>query len=447
MPRNTTTVAAPVLATFVITAFVLATLALAAPPPLEAEETLLLLARHAEKQAEKGNPDLTARGLQRAEALADIGQTWNVRAVYSTDFCRTAQTAQPLASRQGVPIVVQTTGSSAASLEGCEPTISSTVFFIDPGIRSAEDFLRWILANHAGEAVLIVGHSNTVPEMLAELGVGEFEIADDQYDRLFIATHDSERGARVVERSYGEEMTGETAEPSPVDRLPIVDRAIEHHGGELYRKSRTRLTISSRSGSFQLDVRRDGGLFELVVEDSRDGQPRVTRVTNDETERRVGAESQALGDDAVTSARNFAFARVYFPFLPFGLNDPGVFKTDQGVETWDGRQLHRVRVTFATGSSSSAADDYAYWFDPETGRLEQYAYSFGTGTPTGGLRFRPLSNYRRVGGILFFDADNTGFDADGDYSVNLITPDYVAQHMEPVSEVKLTDIQVEPLED
>ncbi len=420
-------------------------LVLAAPPPLSAEETLLLLARHAEQEAEPGNPSLSERGRARAEALADIGQAWNVRAVYSTDFCRTAQTAQALASRQAVPIVVQATGSSAASLEGCSPPISSPAFFLDPGIRGAEGLLRWVLENHAGEPVLIVGHSNTVPELLAELGVGDFEISEDQYDRLFLATYDSERGARVVERSYGEESAPEPVAASPVERLPIVDRAIEHHGGERYSSSRSRLTISSRSGSFDLDVKRDGGLFEYIIEDSRDGQPRVTRVTNGETERTIGGETQHLEGDEITAARNFGFARVYFPFLPFGLNDPGVFKTDQGLEEWDGRELHRIRVTFASGSSSSAADDYAYWFDPETGRLEQYAYSFGTGTPTGGLRFRPLSNYRRVGGILFFDASNLGFDADGDYSVDLISPRYVAQHMEPVSEVKLTDIRVEPL--
>jgi broad specificity phosphatase PhoE len=427
----------------IVPALAFVVLVFTAQPPLGAEETLLLLARHAEKAAESGNPDLTPRGLQRAEALADIGQGWNVEAVYSTDFCRTAQTAQPLASRQSVPIVVQTTGSSAASLEGCSPPISSPAFFLDPAIRGAEDFLRWVVENHAGQAVLIVGHSNTVPEMLAQLGVGEFEIADDQYDRLFLVTYDPERGARVVERSYGEQS--EPAEPSPVARLPIVDRAIEHHGGALYTGSRARLTITSLSGSFGLDVLRDGGLFEYVVEDSRDGEPRVTRVSNDETERRIGGETQRLEGDELTSTRNFAFARVYFPFLPFGLNDPGVFKTDQGLEEWDGRRLHRVRVTFASGSSSSAADDYAYWFDPDSGRLEQYAYSFGTGTPTGGLRFRRLSNYRRVGGILFFDADNTGFDGEGDYSVNLITPDYVDQQMEPVSEVVLTDIRVESL--
>lgn len=418
--------------------------------PVAAEETLLLLARHAEKQSDSGNPDLTARGLARAEALADIALQWNVGGVYSTDLCRTAQTAQPTAARLGMPIVVQATGSSAAGLEGCDPEISSPAFFLDPKINDTPDLLSWILDQHAGGAVLIVGHSNTVPHMLKRLGVGDFAIADDEYDRLFMVTHDTERGPRVVETSYGESAPADAAveaDPEAVERLAIVDRSIAFHGGAIYRGSRTRLNIASRSGSFELEVTRRGSLFDYVVEDSVDGQTRITRVDNDATERHVGGERLALDAERERRARDFVFARVYFPFLPYGLNDPDVFKHDQGLETWNGRQLHRVKVTFTPGSSTDASDDYAYWFDPESGRLEQYAYSFGNGTPRGGLRFRRLSNYRRVGGLLFFDAANLGFDGEGDFSVDAITPQAVEEAMRPISEVRLSAIEVERLDE
>ena len=415
--------------------------------PAAAEETLLLLARHAEKTATAGNPNLTPRGLARAEALADIAENLNVRAVYSTDLCRTALTAQPLAARLGMPITVQATGSSSAGLDDCSPEISSPAFFLDPKIASAGDLLASILDQHAGQAVLVVGHSNTVPQMLASLGLGAFEISEDQYDRLFMVTYDSELGAaRMVESSYGEgEM--DSTDDGPRSRLAVVDRAIEHHGGELYRSSRTRLTISSKSGSFDLSVTRNGDAFEYVVDDSSDGAARQTRITNDSTERSLDGEPQPLDSESTQRARDFAFARVYFPFLPYGLNDPDVFKLDQGLEEWDGRQLHRVRVTFAAGSSTDASDDYAYWFDPETGRLEQYAYSFGAGGANGGLRLRRLSNYRRIEGLLFFDAGNIGFDAAGDFSVDLIDPTYVSQRMQPISEVVLSAIEVTSLAD
>jgi broad specificity phosphatase PhoE len=431
----------------------LATLALTvlSLSPLAAEETLLLIARHTEKTDNSGNPNLSPRGLERAEALADIAVQWDTRAVYSTDFCRTTQTAQPTAARLGMPISVHFSGSSRAGVEGCTPTISSPILFLDPSVASADDLRSWILDQHHGRTVLIVGHSNTVPELISSLGAGDVEIADDQYDRLFMVTVDSERGARMVETSFGEhgqteEPSGEGEQPAAVDRLPIVDRAIEFHGGDVYTGSRTRLTISSRSGAFGMSVRREGSLFRYAVDDRRDGEPRRTVVDNDNVERTVGDEAQALDPEEAQRARDFVFARVYFPFLPYGLNDPEVFKTDQGLEEWDGRVLHRVKVTFTPGSSTDASDDYAYWFDPETGRLEQYAYSFGNGRDNGGLRFRRLSNYRRVGGILFFDAGNIGLDAEGsEFSVDLIDPAYVAERMQPVSEVVLSDIEVEPL--
>ncbi|MCZ6506840.1 MAG: histidine phosphatase family protein [Acidobacteria bacterium] len=422
-------------------------LILAGLAPLAAEETLLLFARHAEKESSADNPNLTARGLQRAEALADIAMQWNVAAAYATDFCRTAQTAQPTAARVGMPITVQPIAGASGGLDDCTPPISSPAFFLDPGIESDADLLSWILEQHGGGTVLIVGHSNTVPRMLAQLGLGSVSISDDQYDRLFMVTYDSKQGARMVERSYGE--TGpdeEPAAPRPVERLPIVDQAIAFHGGPAYASSTTRLTISSRSGSFALEVRRDGTLFDYRVEDTRDGRARRTRVDNEGVERLLAGEPQELAADAAQRARDFVSARVYFPFLPYGLNDPDVFKTDQGLEDWDGRTLHRVKVTFTAGSSTDADDDYAYWFDPETGRLEQYAYSFGNGTERGGLRFRRLSNYRRVGGILFFDASNIGFDDAGDFSVDAIDPAYVEERMQPISQVVLSAIEVAPLD-
>ena len=73
----------------------------ASPPavdPVEAQRTRLLLVRHAEKQDEGFNPDLTPDGAARAERLAEIAADAGVEAIYTTEFCRTALTAQPAAN-------------------------------------------------------------------------------------------------------------------------------------------------------------------------------------------------------------------------------------------------------------------------------------------------------------------------------------------------------------
>jgi hypothetical protein len=234
-----------------------------------------------------------------------------------------------------------------------------------------------------------------------------------------------------------------------VRRLPIVDRAIAYHGGDLYRASETRLTIRSRSGAFRVTARMDGEKFEHVVVDTLpDGRERKTRATNDTVERWEGAGQVPLDAAGEQRARDFVQGRVYFPFLPFRLNDRSVWKEDLGLEEWEGRKLRKVKVTFDAGTSTDASDEYLYWFEPDTGHLVQFAYSFGTGTAQGGLRLRKNFNERRVGGILFADSENLGIDGPagpGSLRVSLITPEYVKSKMHKISTVTLEDIQVQPL--
>jgi hypothetical protein len=242
-------------------------------------------------------------------------------------------------------------------------------------------------------------------------------------------------------------VLGAPAAAEKTRRLPIVDRAIAYHGGDLYRASETRLTIRSRSGAFRMTVRTDGEKFEHVVVDAvPDGRERKTRVTNDTAERWEGTERVTLGADGERRARDFVQSRVYFPFLPFRLNDASVWKEDLGLEEWDGRKLQKVKVTFDAGTSTDASDEYLYWFEPATGRLVQYAYSFGTGKAEGGLRLRKNFNERRVGGILFADSENLGHDGPGNLRVTVITPAYVKSKMQKISTVTLEDIQVKPLQ-
>lgn len=229
----------------------------------------------------------------------------------------------------------------------------------------------------------------------------------------------------------------------PVNRLAIVDRAIEYHGGEIYESSETRLRLCSKGGCFRVSKRSDGGLYEDEAMRERDGL-RI-RVTNDTVERWNGEESLSVEPDEETRLRDWVSQRVYFPFLPFHLNDDSVYKEDLGIVDWKGRVLHLVKVWFETGTSSSAASEYLYWFDPETARMEQFAYSF-EGRP-GGLRFRRAHNFRRVGGLLFADNENFGIDADGLSVDSIQDPDYVDNELSLISQIRIEDVVVRALDD
>ena len=225
-------------------------------------------------------------------------------------------------------------------------------------------------------------------------------------------------------------------------QLDIVTRAIEHHGGDIYRHSESSLELCSGSGCYRMTVRIDGGEYRHEVSGPYRGRTRTVKADNRTVSVSRDGEPLAVIPEARQAARDWATARIYFAFLPYRLNDPGVLQEDLGIEEWEGRRLHKIKVGFVAGSSTDAEDEYLYWFDPETARLEQLAYSF-TGKP-GGLRFRRLSNYRRVGGILFFDQSNLGVEGSG-LRVEEIDPAFVRGRMREVSEVSLRDITVNSL--
>lgn len=232
-----------------------------------------------------------------------------------------------------------------------------------------------------------------------------------------------------------------------VERLAIVERAIEHHGGELYRHSTTHFDLCSKSGCFQVSATVEGGHFVYDVSGkAREGLRRV-RSTNDSVERWRDGEPVPVSAKQAQGLRDWAMARVYFAFLPYRLDDPDVFKQDLGLVDWDGRSLHKVKVTFTPGSSTDADDELMFWLDPETGRVELFAYSYWTNG--GGLRFRRAVDHRRIGGLLFFDQENFGIDGMEDGappSVDSITPRRLAEDMRHVSTVRLRNVRVEPLE-
>jgi hypothetical protein len=222
-------------------------------------------------------------------------------------------------------------------------------------------------------------------------------------------------------------------------RLDIVDRAVAFHGGHVLSNSETRLEMCSKSGCSNLRARVKGGEFDLEAAGKVSAGERRVRITNDTVDWWENGEPQAVDGERRQALRDWVMARIYFTFLPFRLNDESAYKQDLGLEEWDGRDLHKVKVTFTPGTSTHAQDEYLYWFDPESGRLEQFAYSYATSG--GGLRFRRTFNHRQIGGVWFFDQENWGVEGP-DLSVDLVSPEYVESAMRHVSTIRLDKIQL-----
>lgn len=152
----------------------LASLAFAAT--VLAQPTVIVV-RHGEKADDSKDPALSIAGEARAQRLADMLASSGVKAIYTTQFRRTQLLAQPLANRTGiVPTVVPAADGAA--------------------------LIRQILAHRAGDTVLVVGHSNTVPAIVKALGVKqEVRVAEDEFDGLFIVVPRGEQTS-VLKMKY-----------------------------------------------------------------------------------------------------------------------------------------------------------------------------------------------------------------------------------------------------
>jgi broad specificity phosphatase PhoE len=142
------------------------------------EKTTIYLVRHAEK-ADDGtrDPDLTEQGRQRAENLAKVLAGKNISAVYSTPYKRTRQTGEPLANKLGLEIKNWNPGSMLSIYN--------------------------ILANHSGETVLVVGHSNTTPAMINLLvsNANMEQLDESDYGDLFRVQYKKGKG-KLKTRSF-----------------------------------------------------------------------------------------------------------------------------------------------------------------------------------------------------------------------------------------------------
>jgi broad specificity phosphatase PhoE len=128
--------------------------------------------RHAEKAAPSegttmstpNNPPLSQAGTQRAEALKEVLKNKHIDSIFSTNTIRTMTTAEPLRSNRGLAIQTYGPMPDAAFIQRIQ---------------------------HIRKNVLIVGHSNTVDDIVNGLTGAKTipaDLQDSQYDNLFVIT-------------------------------------------------------------------------------------------------------------------------------------------------------------------------------------------------------------------------------------------------------------------
>ena len=120
----------------------------------------IFVVRHAEKVSENADA-LSPMGKSRATCLAATLKDANIKTVISSPFERTQQTGAPTAIEFKVPVkTVKADDYDAISAAAREAAKSGDV--------------------------LVVGHSNTVPQIVKALGNTDVAVGNSEYDRLFV---------------------------------------------------------------------------------------------------------------------------------------------------------------------------------------------------------------------------------------------------------------------
>ena len=142
-------------------------------------QTTVILVRHADKI--ENTDQLSAAGLIRAEDLKRTLIDTDITAIFASQYNRTQATANPLATEKGIALTLYDT-------------------------NDLQQLVNTIKNNHNGQVVLVVGHSNTVPETIGLLGINPQppDIPETEYDHLYILMMHSKAHERVMKLKYGE---------------------------------------------------------------------------------------------------------------------------------------------------------------------------------------------------------------------------------------------------
>lgn len=163
--------------------FALLVVALLTSACARAQPTTVILVRHAERPA-GADPDLNEKGRARAESLAVALQQTRVDAILHTQYKRTQQTAQPLATQKGItPQIVRAAGPESVHAMAVVDAVNAL----------------------KGRTIVYVGHSNTVPGVIQRLGIVPAPaISDSEYDHLFIVVLGSDGQASMMRVRFGD---------------------------------------------------------------------------------------------------------------------------------------------------------------------------------------------------------------------------------------------------
>jgi phosphohistidine phosphatase SixA len=154
--------------------------------PAIAQESTVIIVRHAEKDTMKNDPPLTVVGKERTKELGRVLAQTKIDAIYSTQFKRTRETVEPIAGERGLTIQI-VRHELGMTVQGHVAVLVET------------------LRKNVGKTVLVSSHSNVIPDLLRSWGIDDVQsIGDDVYDDLFIVSLTASQPAKLLWLKFGQ---------------------------------------------------------------------------------------------------------------------------------------------------------------------------------------------------------------------------------------------------
>jgi broad specificity phosphatase PhoE len=147
-------------------------------PPRDSLLVTVVVIRHAEKNTTMLGHDvpLSDPGARRAQELVRVAGDVGFDAIYATPTRRTMQTGEPLAAMLGKTLTV---------------------------VRETAETIRRLKTNHWGQTVLVIGHSDTVPDIVRGLTGHKVPDFRGEFDLIYVVTITRDGHSTITRLRYG----------------------------------------------------------------------------------------------------------------------------------------------------------------------------------------------------------------------------------------------------
>ncbi|EGV42393.2 deoxyribose-phosphate aldolase [Bizionia argentinensis JUB59] len=217
----------------------------------------------------------------------------------------------------------------------------------------------------------------------------------------------------------------------------IINKSITVAGGDKFDTSA--YSFQFRDKMYRAD--RNKGLFSISREFLKDSVGFIEDyVTNNGFERFIDKKMVSVADTTANKLSASVNSVHYFSVLPYGLNSEAVKKELLGIVSIKDVPYHKIKVTFnEEGGGEDFEDEFIYWINIETFKVDYLAYSYKEVDGSLGLRFREAYNERYVGDLRFVDYNNYKSETEG-VSVEDLDDLFQKDLLKLLSKIKLENI-------